>query len=563
MYGFGRTHRSGDTGHGVNRALRLAVVGGLVAATTVLGLVGASAATGPTLRTVGPANEGPYPWKYPASGKVSVGTGTTVNGVKCAPGVLQLNTPYAPPCVAKFTGSNGGATYNGVTATTITLAQREFPNSANAEELAAEAKAAGDAPPAVTSQVEQVFLSYFNKAYDLYGRKVVIEPMQATGNSTTEALGQGQAQACADADTIANQMHAFGEDGIPTDLQGGGSAPFSQCAAQDKLMEFFGNAYYSETTFQAENPYVWSFTPDCQRIAANMADVIGTELAGKKAIYAGDPSLQTAVRKFGTFIPNVPSYINCNGSPSSLEVKLLTTKYHVPLSAVDQFFHYNLDISTFQQSAQQAIIQFKAAGVTTIVLANDPFSLGDLTQAAVQQDYHPEWLLQGSAATDTDNEGQTYNQSEVDNHMFGVSEASATDTIYGPDSPAGKLYKQLTGRQIPSETDGNYPYLVEIFDALQAAGPDLTPQNVARGLHALPTLGAPNYSYGSWSWNTGPSGNAGGGDHTAVNDARLVYWAGDQISPVNGKMGTFIAIDNGKRFELGQYPKTLPKLFTQ
>ena len=243
----------------------------------------ASAATGPKLQSHGPANEGPYPWKYPASGKVTVGSGTTISGAKCTPGTPQFDTPYAPPCVAKFTGSNGGATYNGVTATTITLAQREFPPTADSEEVAADMKAAGDAPQQVTSQVEQVFLNYFNKAYDLYGRKVVIVPYTTSANNVTELIGQGQAQACADADAIENQVHAFGEDGIPYDQAAGGTSPFSQCAAQDQLMEFFGDAYYSETTFQAENPYVWSFTPDCQRIAANMADFIGSDLAGKKA----------------------------------------------------------------------------------------------------------------------------------------------------------------------------------------------------------------------------------------------------------------------------------------
>ena len=53
----------------------------------------------------------------------------------------------------------------------------------------------------MTEQVQQVFLNYFNKVYDLYGRKVVLQPFTATGNSTNEALNQGQAQACADATT--------------------------------------------------------------------------------------------------------------------------------------------------------------------------------------------------------------------------------------------------------------------------------------------------------------------------------------------------------------------------
>jgi hypothetical protein len=527
----------------------------------LVGVAGGSTA-GVVLSKSGPANEGPYPYTYPATGSVAVGSGTTVSGRKCTPGTPQFASPYAVPCIAKFTGNNGGATYDGVSSNEIVLAQREFPSISTSQEIAAQAEAAGVALPQVTDQVEQVFLNYFNRVYDLYGRKVVIEPMQATGNSTIESLDEGQAQACADAATIVQQMHAFGETGITYNFQAGGTGPFSQCAAQDHLVEFQGNAYYDEGTFQSENPYVWSTVPSCTTIAARMAEVIGTELAGKKAAYAGDAGLQSSVRKFGTFIPNVDSHIGCNGSASSTEIKLLTGKYHVPLSAVDTFFRYDLDISTFAQSAQQAIVQFKAAGVTTIVLACDPFSLGLLTKAAAAQNYHPEWLLEGTALTDTDNEAQTYDPSEVDGHLFGVSEANATSDIYGPKSPAGKLYRKITGHKIPAETDGDYANLVEIFDALQAAGPDLTPANMARGIHALPVLGAPSFSYGTWSWNVGPTGTSGAGEHSSLIDARFVWWDANLTSPVNGMKGSFVAVDNGHRWGLGQWPKTLPALFT-
>ncbi|HWT81170.1 MAG TPA: hypothetical protein VN648_20455, partial [Candidatus Methylomirabilis sp.] len=409
---------------------------------------------------------------------------------------------------------------------------------------------------------EQVFLNYFNKVYELYGRHVVIHPVTATGNSTQEALGQDQAQACADATTIADQVHAFGETGIPYELQVPGTAPFSQCAYDKHLVEFNGNPYFGENIFQSQNPYVWSTVPSCTNIAAQMAEVIGTELAGHKAVYAGGATLKDSVRKFGTFIPNVNSYIGCNGNSNSTEISLLTHKYHVPLSAVNTFFHYDLDIATFAQSAQQAIVQFKAANVTTIVLACDPFSLGLLTKAAAAQNYYPEWLLEGTALTDTDNEGQTYDPAEVDGHLFGVSEANATSSIYGPSSPAGVLYQKLTGHQIPKETDGDYSQLVEIFNALQAAGPDLTPQTLARGIHALPVLGASSYSYGAWSWNQGPTGTAGAGEHSSLIDARFVWWNPNAVSPVNGMKGTYVAVDNGKRWGLGQWPKALPPLFT-
>jgi hypothetical protein len=445
-----------------------------------------------------------------------------------------------------------------VTATTITLAERQFPSTANAQELAADATAAGDALPSVTDQVQQVFFNYFNKVYDLYGRKVVLKPFTATGNSTAEALNQGQTQACADATTVA-QMPAFGEAGLPFDYQLPGSGPFSQCAANDKVVEFNGDLYFDEGTFESQNPYVWSTTQDCTRVSSLTSEVEGTLLAGKKAIYAGDPTLASETRKFATYVPNSPPYISC----TKRSINLLETKYHVPASQIAPSFYYNLDVATFTQSAQQAVVQFKAAGVTTVVLACDPFSAGIITKAAAAQNYHPEWFIIGTGLTDQDQYVQSEDDpSEIQGHLFGMSELSPSQDTYGPTSLAGQLYQKLTGHQIPAGTDGNYSQLVEIFDMLQAAGPDLTPQNMARGIHALPQFGAPDYQYGNWTFNLGTNGNAGGGDHTASNTARFVYWNGTATSKVNGLKGTYVAILGGKRFALGQWPKSLPKLFT-
>ncbi len=531
----------------------------LLIAMSTLALAGvASGSTGgPVLTKSGPADEGPYPYAYPASGNIKVGTGTTISGQKCTSGTPQVPSPYAVPCIPKFTGNNGGATYDGVTSNEILLAQRAFPVTANSEELEAEATAAGVALPAVQTQVEQVFLNYFNQAYDLYGRKVVIQNVPATGNATSEALNEGQTQACADASTIADQVHAFAEDGIATNFQAGGSGPFSQCAAQDHLVEFAGDAYFNEATFASENPYVWATTENCTLGAAEEAEVEGTMLANKKAIYAGSPTLQKKIRKLGTYVPNLPAYLQC----TSYAQGLLEHKYHVPASDMVKFT-YGLDISTFEQSAQQAIVAFKAEGVTTVVLACDPISAGLLTKAAAAENYYPEWFTIGTALTDEDPSPQTYDDpSEVNGHLFGMSELSPSTDTTGPTSLAGKLYQKLTGHVIPKETDGFYSQLVEIFDALQAAGPDLTPQNMARGLRAIPNLGAPLYQYGEWSWNVGANGVPGAGSHTAGINARFVWWNANAISPLNGKLGTYVAAFGGKRFTLGNFPKSLPPMF--
>jgi hypothetical protein len=529
----------------------------LLTALVMVPVAGASS-TSPVLKSSGPDGEGPYPWAYPASGGIKAGTGTTSSGAKCTPSAPQFDSPYAAPCIPKFTGNNGGETYNGVTASTITLVEREFPNAADTEEIEAQAKASGGAIPQVISQVQQVFLNYFNSVYDLYGRKVVIKPYTTQSSFTTEELGQGQPQACADADAIANQMHAFGETGMTNGDSFGGTGPFSTCAAQDHLVEFDGDPYFDEAAFEALNPYVWSITQNCNTITDSEAEVVATMLGGKKAVYAGDPTLKDQVRKFAAFVPNVPQYLDCTKD----FINLVENKYHVNKSELSPSFDYNLDIATFQQSAQQAIIQFKAAGVTTVICSADPFSLGLLTKAAAAQNYHPEWFMTGSADTDLDQVAQgEYDLPEIQGHMFGLSESAPSTATTGPQSLAGQLYQKLTGHAIPKGTDGNYGALAEIFDDLQAAGPDLTPSNMARGIHALPTLGAPAYQYGQWTYNVGPTGTAGGGDHTAADDARFVYWDGTKTSPLNGVTGTFVAVLGGKRFTLGQWPTTLPPLF--
>ncbi len=547
----------GRHGHGVfRRFIRVAAV---IATVSLVAAAGPLAASGAGAST-GNNGEGPYPWKYPATGTVKVGSGKTISGQTCSSGTGQFNSPYADPCIAKWSGNNGGATYNGVTGNTINLAMRTFPETSNSQEITAVAKSEGIAIPSVTDQVAKTFINYFNRTYDLYGRHVNLVEEHSVSNSTAELLNQNQSQACADADTIAHSMHAYGEVGFTTDPNGqggGGTGPFSVCAAKDGLVEFQGGAYFDEQWYQQNNPYVWGIPQECQRIAVMTGQVFGKYLANKDAIYAGDPALRTKKRVFGIYVPNLPTYGLCVAQ----NVNYLEQHYGVPKSDI-HIFTYGLDISTFQTSVQQAIVQFKAAGVTTIVTACDSYSLSLLTKAAAAQNYKPEWLLNGVAGDDTDSVAQTYDQSEVAGSLFGLSEAAPQNTFFGPNSLAGKLYKQLTGHEIPPGTDGDYSELVWIFNALQAAGPDLTPQNMARGVHALPTLGAPNYVYGAWSWNAGPSGAANTGDHTAVTDDRFVYWNAGAVSPINGKMGTYVPIFGGKRYSLNDWPTTLPTLFT-
>ncbi len=178
--------------------------GGAGAAGTSAGSTGSG---GVVASSGGSANSGPI-------GTVTVGGGLTRGGTACGPGVRQIPySAYADYCETKFSGNNGGATANGVTGTTITIAVRKYSDSQGANALAVQAE--GEAAGGVSSDANwgyiQQIVKYLNTQFELYGRQVKLDLFNGQGSGTNETLGQGQAAACADADTAANSVHAFGD----------------------------------------------------------------------------------------------------------------------------------------------------------------------------------------------------------------------------------------------------------------------------------------------------------------------------------------------------------------
>jgi hypothetical protein len=241
----------------------------------------------------------------------------------------------------------------------------------------------------------------------------------------------------------------------------GGSGNFAECAAERDLLVFQGGAYFPETFYRSHHPFVWNTAMECERISAHVAEYIGKRLAGKPAKHAGAPELAGATRAFATYVPDNDGYQRC----ANITEATLQSDYDV---AAGPRYNYQLDISRFQQQAQEAVIQFKAAGVTTLVLACDPFSTIFLTQAADAQDWHPEWLLIGVAGTDTDNFGRSYSASQIEGHMFGLSQLSDSGSIFGSRGEPGQLWKKLEGTDIPKGTTGDFYSLVHIYNFLQA-----------------------------------------------------------------------------------------------
>ena len=550
---------SGDTSVGGAATAGGAGAGGATAgATASRGQRGGQTATTGATATQGVAAAGDGP---PRSIAESVGvalraSGKMRDGRDCAAGVRQIQqSSYATQCTGVYTGNNAGATYHGVTGDKIRLVRRVFPESANSQAADQINKQAGLADDEVADAVRDVFIEYFKKNYELYGREVeIIEWESQNGNSTDEVQGRGREGACADATYIKQELKAFAVVSS--------SAPFGECAAERKMIVFQTAPYYGESWFKKYHPYGWHYVMECERISYQVAEYLGKRLANKPAKWAGDATYQRSTRKFGMYVPDNDGYQVCgNVIQRESEQRYNSGKF--------ERYNYALDLSRFADQAAQASVQFKAAGVTTIVLTCDPYSVLFLTQAAARQAWFPEWFLIGVAAQDTDVAARLYEQSEVDGHMFGLSQLGATEKILGKTSEPGRVYKLITGKDIPEGTTGSYFNYIHVFNMLQAAGPALTPETIAAGARNIIPSGAPDFALGYWSYADGPDGTPGAGDHTMIDDSREIYWVckgGNQscTEPApDGKTGTFKETYGGKRFRNGEWPAEEPPVYPE
>jgi hypothetical protein len=478
-------------------------------------------------------------------GKVLVAQGKTVAGFECKPGVRQIPwSVYANPCIGKFSGNNGGKTYRGVDEKTIKIGIRQFAIDAG-DATDQQATAQGAATRAQGIAIAKKFAGYFNKTFDLYGRQVqFVDFHSRVSNGIEEAQSRGADGACADATDLAETEKVFGVVGYVAGLTE--TQPFADCAAQRGMFVPLGASYFPEQYFKEKwHPYVWHVLQECERISHDVAEYVGKRLLNRKAKWAADAVYKTQNRKFGTYVPDNDGYQRCvNISENDLK-----KKYG---GSISHRIDYQLDVTRFPDQAEQAVLQFKAAGITTLINACDTLSTRFMTEAAARQDWGPEWFIIGVATQDSDGAARSFESGVVDGHLFGMSQLGATILTEGKKGESYKTWTTAFPNQEPPTGFGAVYYrMLAVFMMLQAAGPILTPANIAKGLAAMPEGGGKQGPQGTWLFK---------GDHTAVEDSREIYWK-ENATGFDGKPGAYIETMGGKRFRTGQWPKAEPSVY--
>jgi hypothetical protein len=200
---------------------------------------------------------------------------------------------------------------------------------------------------------------------------------------------------------------------------------------------------------------------------------------------------------------------------------------------------YPINVAAYEQEAVSTIAQMKAANVTTILCACDPIVPIFLTNAAQQQNYVPEWF----ATYFGDPVARDYNQSEW-SHTFtgGIQFPPPTQT------EAYRAYQLGFPGQHPAEWPPASPAyfyvpyytLLEVFDALQAAGPNLNPTTFEQGTFSLPASDRGDNVEAAWVF--------GNNVFDPIFSFNLAWWSPNVVSAFDNTKGAYQWCNGGATY---------------
>jgi hypothetical protein len=390
--------------------------------------------------------------------------------------VTQTFDPQSPPCIASWDDAkgNGGATAPGVTATEV--------------RVALPVAGAASTWPGLKPVVD-----FVNSRFQLYGRKLVIVPVPSkAADQQAQGTFNDPATQRADAAAIV-QSKVFATFDFVDPLNYSWSMPsFRDTLTKHKVISINGGdvtPYGTASGLEKAAPYEWTYYPTIDRLLASMTTMACRQLVGKPASHSSDRALRGKTRKWAIAIP---SDSLLGGPLPGLSAALRTFDgcgVHDP-----KVIHYEYAADN-QAGLSASFRQLAADGVTSVVY----FPLGGSgnlspMDAAARVNYSPEWLIVGASnylSMDTLNAPANETRG-----AFGVGSWNKMPQLeleYWCQAylAAGGDPSQLSGGYFPNGR-AFYQELLLLASGVQMAGPHLTPQTFAAGLHAttFPNPGA-------------------------------------------------------------------------
>ena len=471
------------------------------------------------------------------------------------PPLRQIEDPQSPPCIAYWTGNNGGATAQGVTRDAIYIAV-PTPNGFTQEYTA--------------------LANFFNNRFEFYGRKVYFEFCTPVAGSGSQGSGD-QTNQNSDATQAANGCSGMPKPFASTFYQFDNGRYYNQIMACRYHVVTVGSWQPYDTTYMNQcSPYLYNYPMVSQEEFARIGDWSCAQLVGRNAQWASGratatgPVLNTTKRNFGIFLsPYMPDDpVATRSALNGLVDRLRQCGANVPerqimINPVDANSAapgQNVDPA----SAENAINQMQQSNVSSIICLCGTFAFGALTRAASSNGYHPEWI--GSTFGGLDQVvilEIAAAPSDETRSLFGLSFVPRQINPYlEPFNAAFEQGDPTLGAQTKSTDYSNftqvYRPLLMLMSGLQMAGPHLTAQSFLDGLRKA-QFPNPITSIHAGAVDVPRDGSS------FTRDADEWWWDPSAKGPYSddtaGK-GAICYAEGGRRHDYGSWPHTNAQVFT-
>ncbi|MFN8020249.1 MAG: hypothetical protein U0Q03_01870 [Acidimicrobiales bacterium] len=460
-------------------------------------------------------------------------------------GTYAYPSAYAMPCVAPFSGDNGGATATGVTADTIRVVVYQPQDDDPITGFIAGAVQADDTNADQQDTIARTAEMYESFA-EMYGRHVEFVYYTATG------LANDAVAARADAAAIA-ELEPFAVWGSPPFA---GRAFAEELAARQVMCLCTGGG---DVEFVKErSPYLITLIPSAEQGRAHLVEFIGKRLANQNAIHSGEFTDQP--RRIALVYIETDDLSARGAQQLQQQVR---DQYGVEL--VD-LVPYTIDPTTLQEQAATIVARLASNGVTTVLFVGDPVAPISLTQEATAQDWFPEWVVTGTGYTETTAFARLYDQQQWA-HAFGSAWYAAPVSLEAAGAYRRYLWfhgDEPAARETINDLEGTITFL---YYWVQATGPDLTPQHFIDTMFSFPMADRASLTSVRLSWGEkGVWPAAFEPDYYGVDDQTEIWWdpeatGVDEIGREGTGMWRYVA--GGRRYLPGERPAEPAPFFVE
>lgn len=469
---------------------------------------------------------------------------------------------WAPPCVPKFTGDNGGAPRGtrGVGKDTIKVVALLGNYGAAVQKIL---ESQGSPTFAQFSAFAKSAEKFINDHYELYGRKVEIIPYQF--KATT-----GGEKAPNDAE-LRNEVRQIVQAYNPFAVTWANSVSSGSYDEFSKLKVVnLGGYGFSDDFNLARRPYHWDVQMGGYQLAENVSTWYCNRMHGggnATASYAGKPAdgsftnLQSRKRTLGIITTDDDENLKVMNRVK----QLLKSKCGVD---VNHEYKYAQDISTLPQQRQAAYeAMTKGATATTVMCFCDQVAPTFLYKTCTDNKYFPEHVIVATGVMDLDRAAQAYDHGaeypekttngkrsddglyEQFENAFGL--AQFPKQIAFAQTSSTRVWKAAGNTAtLYQSAEEELHYYAMLAGMMQMAGPKLTPFTLEQGAARLGTLGTTSHEHSSRR-------SLGTGDYTWNDSLREVYWAPTTPSAFNGVKGSYTSLNSGRSFLDGRFPNGL------